>query len=163
MHAEARGYVARVVAGETYDAVVEVGGRWINGGIRDLLDCRTYTSLDLHPGPNVDVVADVCEWAPPAPVDLVVCCEVLEHAQNAKGVVGACVGMLGPGGQIVITCAGPDRAPHSGLDGGAVRPDEHYANIAPEDLDEWLTGLDDVIVEYYSSRGDLYATATVPA
>lgn len=158
MHAEARGYVAGVVAGEAYTAAVEVGGRWINGGVRDLLDCAGYTSLDLHPGPGVDVVTDVCDWTPPAPVDLVVCCEVLEHAPHAEQVVKSCLAMLAPNGRFVMTCAGPDREPHSGLDGGPVQPDEHYANIDPEEMRTWLAELDDVEVEYHPSRGDLYAT-----
>lgn len=161
MHAEARGYVARVVTGETYDAAVEVGGRWINGGIRDLLDCRTYTSLDLHPGPGVDVVADVCEWTPPAPVDLVVCCEVLEHAPEAEAVVKSCLAMLAPNGRAIFTCAGPSRPPHSGVDGGPVQAGEHYANIEPDDLSAWLSELVDIEIEHHAARGDLYATGVV--
>lgn len=163
MHAEAREYVARTVPGRHYRTVVEVGGRWINGGVRDLISATTYTSLDLHPGGDVDVVADVCEWTPPVPVDLVICCEVIEHAPDARGVVEACVKMLAPGGRVVITCAGPGRAPHSGLDGGQVRADEWYANVEPEDLQSWLAGLDGVEVEHHASRGDLYATAVNPA
>lgn len=163
MHAEAREYVARTVGGQHFGAVVEVGGRWINGGVRDLFTADSYTSLDLHPGGDVDVVADVRDWTPPAPVDLVICCEVLEHAEDAAGVIAACVKMLAPGGQVVITCAGPHREPHSGLDGGAVRPDEYYANVEPDDLRAWLDGLDDIEVEYHQNRGDLYGVGVNPA
>lgn len=163
MHIEARNYVAGVVAGETYGSAVEVGGRWINGGVRDLLDALTYTSLDLHPGPNVDVVTDVCDWTPPAPVDVVVCCEVLEHAPEAQRVVEACVGMLAPGGRFVMTCAGPGRAPHSALDGAEAREGEHYANVTVDEMSLWLTGLKDVEVELHTDRGDLYATGVAPA
>lgn len=163
MHPEARGYVARTVIGTHYPAVVEVGGRWINGGIRDLVSCEAFTSLDLHPGEDVDVVTDVRDWTPPAPVDLVVCCEVIEHADDAQGVVKACLSMLAPGGRFVMTCAGPGREPHSALDGGQVRPGEHYANIEPAEMKAWLDSLNDVSVEHHPARGDLYATGTAPA
>lgn len=163
MHAEAREYVAGIVTGQHFPKVIEVGGRWINGGVRDLISCETYTSLDLYPGGDVDVVADVRDWAPPEPVDLVICCEVIEHADDAAGVVGACVKMLASGGRVVVTCAGPGRDPHSALDGGQVRPDEHYANVEPDELRSWLDSLGDVQVLHHPSRGDLYATAVAPA
>lgn len=163
MHTEARQYVAGVVAEQRYGAVVEVGGRWINGGVRDLIGCESYTSLDLHPGGDVDVVTDVRDWTPPAPVDLVICCEVIEHADDAEGVVAACLRMLAPGGRFVMTCAGPGRDPHSAIDGGPVRPGEHYANIEAAEMKAWLDALDDVQVLHYPTRGDLYATGVVPA
>lgn len=163
MHAEARGYVAGVLAGQRYDLAVEVGGRWINGGVRDLIDCAQYIALDLHDGPGVDIVADARDWTPPRLAGLLVCCEVLEHADDAAGVVKACLAMLAPGGRAVFTCAGPGRDPHSGLDGGPVRPGEHYANVDPADMRAWLAELDQVDVVHYPSRGDLYATGVVPA
>lgn len=162
MHPEARAYVEGLVAGRLFPAVVEVGGRWINGGVRDLIARQTYVSLDLHPGPGVDVVTDVRDWTPPGRVDLVLCCEVIEHSEDPQGVVAACTALLVPGGMLILTCAGPDRAPHSGLDGGALQPGEHYANIEPDELTKWLDGYEPV-VEYYSSRGDLYASAVAPS
>lgn len=162
MHAEARGYVARTVVGTHFPAVVEVGGRWINGGIRDLVSCESFTGLDLYPGEDVDVVIDVRDWRPPARVDLVVCCEVLEHCDDAEGVVAACLRLLNPGGRFVMTCAGPGRAPHSAHDGADVRPGEHYANIEPAEMKTWLDGLDNVSVEHHAARGDLYATGVAP-
>lgn len=163
MHEEARSYVARTLTGLQFGSVVEVGGRNINGGVLDLINwTESYTSLDLYPGPGVTIVADVREWSAPEPVDLVVCCEVLEHSEDPEAVVKACLAQLAPDGMVVFTCAGPDRTPHSGLDGGPVRPDEHYANIDPEDLARWLEGLSDVAVEYHANRGDLYAVAVMP-
>lgn len=163
MHTEARDYVATVATDRHYPRVVEVGGRWINGGVRDLVDSHTYISLDLHPGGDVDVVIDVRDWRPPAPIDLVICCEVLEHADDAEAVVAACTRMLAPGGRFVMTCAGPGRDPHSGLDGGPVRAGEHYANIEPAEMKGWLDALGDVQVLHYPTRGDLYATGVMPA
>jgi SAM-dependent methyltransferase len=158
MHAAARSFVAGALAGSHFGAVVEIGGRDINGGVRDLFTCDTYVSLDLEPGAGVDVVTDCRDWTPPEPVDLVICCEVLEHAPDPAGVVKAAVSYLAPGGLLVVTAAGPGRAAHSGHDGGPVRPGEHYGNIDPDDLDQWLAELDDVQVVYAPMPCDVYAT-----
>jgi hypothetical protein len=159
MHDAARTYVAGVVAGQRYARVVEVGGRDINGGIRDLVDAGTYVGIDLEDGPGVDVVADCRFWEPPWKASLAVCCEVLEHAEFPRSVVDACVGYLRPGGRLVLTCAGPGRAAHSGHDGGPVQEDEHYANVDPGDLEKWLAeDLEAVAVRYNGVACDVYAT-----
>lgn len=160
MHAEALAYATGWLANRSYGAVVEVGGRNINGGVRHLFDAGTYISLDLHDGPGVDVVADCRDWKPDQPADLVICLEVLEHAPDPAGVVAACVSYLAPGGRLLVTAAGPGRAPHSGLDGGTVRAGEHYANIDPYELRSWLAGLDDVQV--VQQGPDVYATGVAP-
>jgi SAM-dependent methyltransferase len=157
MHAEAREFVSSVVTGRRFARVVEVGGRDINGGVRDLIDCGAYTALDLAYGPGVNVVADCRDWSPEEPVDLVVCCEVLEHADDPESVVAACMSYLASGGQLVLTCAGPGREPHSAHDGGQLRGGEHYGNVDPDDLRSWLEGLEDVSVDHHASRGDVYA------
>ena len=165
MHDAARGFVARVVTGRQFANVVEVGGRNVNGGVVDLIDyTQTYTAIDLYDGPGVDVVADIRDWDTEVAADLVICCEVLEHCEDVPAVVASCVRQMAPGGYLVITCAGPDRAPHSGHDGGPVRPGEHYANVKPTDLEAILEliGMDGVAVEYHAHLGDLYATATMP-
>jgi len=165
VHVEARAFVAATVAGQRYERVVEVGGRNINGGVRDLIDHAEYVSIDLEPGPDVDVVGDCREWLPPWPADAVFCLEVLEHAPDPAGIVAACVRYLAPGGRLLVTCAGPGRAPHSGHDGGEVRPGEHYANIEPLALARWLNnaGIHNSTIEYRAGACDVYATATRPA
>lgn len=163
MHPEARAFVEQALRGAgPWSRVVEVGGRNINGGIRDLVTADEYICVDLEPGPDVDVVADCREWSPPGPADLVLCLEVLEHAPDPAGVVFAATGYLRSGGRFVLTCAGPGRAPHSGHDGMHVRSDEHYANIDPADLVAWLkaAGIDDGWVEYAPASCDVYATGT---
>lgn len=163
MHPEARAFVESALrdAGP-WSRVVEVGGRDINGGVRDLVKADEYLSVDLEPGPAVDVVADCREWSPPWRADLVLCLEVLEHADDPAGVVAAAVGYLAPFGWLVLTCAGPGRAPHSGHDGGTVRDGEHYGNIAPSDLARWLkgVGVHDSVIEYNGGSCDVYATGT---
>lgn len=160
MHPEARAFHASILEGRHFHAVIEVGSRKVNGGVRDLFTCDEYTGLDLEPGPGVDVVTDCRDWTPPEPVDAVLCAEVLEHAPDPAGVVKTCISYLAPGGLLVLSCAGPGRAPHSGHDGMLVRPDEHYANILPNELEDWLAELDDVTVTYAAGPADLYAVGT---
>jgi SAM-dependent methyltransferase len=155
MHIEAYEFVRSALAGQ-YGSVIEVGGRNINGGVRDLVKCDSYTSIDLFPGPAVDVVADCREWAPDEPADLVICCEVLEHADDPEGVVAACISYLSPTGRLAVTCAGPSREPHSTHDGGALRGDEHYGNIDADDLDKWMADLNRRVV-YGRGTQDVYA------
>jgi len=163
MHPEAHAYAESILAGRHFRRAVEVGGRDVNGGVRHLFTADEYVSLDLEPGPGVDVVTDCRDWAPPQPVDLVVCCEVLEHAPDPAGVVKTCISYLAPGGLLVLSCAGPGRAPHSGHDGAPwLKPGDHYANIFPNDLEDWLAELDDVQVTYAAGPCDLYATGRKP-
>jgi len=64
-----------------------------------------------------------------------------------------------------VVSDGPGRAPHSGHDGGEVRPGEHYANIEPLALARWLNnaGIHNSTIEYRAGACDVYATATRPA
>lgn len=159
MHASAFRYIASVVEGQHYARVVEVGSRDINGTIRNLVSADTYVGIDLEDGPGVDVVGDCRLWEPPWKASLVICAEVLEHSPWPAQVVEACVYYLRPGGRLIVTCAGPGRAPHSGHDGGPDVEGEHYANIDPADLEKWLTDdLEAVKVEYKAIPCDVYAT-----
>lgn len=159
MHPDAYDYVARVAAGAgPFGSVLDIGGRDINGTVRPLF-AAAYTCVDLHPGPAVDIVGDVVDVDLPGPFDAVVCCEVLEHAPDPGGIVAAARRLLAPGGMLILTMAMPPRYPHSGIDGGALHPDEHYRNIEPAELEGWLAGLTRVAVEVHADRGDLYAIA----
>src|SRR5215207_10529132 len=149
MHDAARSYILSQTVGKRFAKVVEVGGRNINGSLRDAINADEYISIDLEDGPDVDVVGDCRDWEPPWPASLVLCAEVLEHAPDPRGVVDACIRFLRPGGRLVLTCAGPGRAPHSGHDGMAIQEGEHYANIDPDDLAKWLAeDLEAVKVRY---------------
>jgi methyltransferase family protein len=143
--------------------VLELGSRDINGTPRALLPSTPYVGVDLVDGPGVDVVADAATYEPQAKADLVLCCEVLEHSEYAADIVRNAVACVAPGGHLLITCATTGRAPHSAVDGGAIRPGEFYRNVTVEELSTWLyvAGTRGVFAQIHS--GDLYALAQVPA
>ena len=164
MHPEAMAFVARTAQRcmPPPNTVLDAGGRDVNGSPRLLFPGSTYLVLDLEDGPGVDVVGDARHWRPEAPVDLVLSVEVLEHAPDPAALLRAAWECLLPGGRLIVTCATDPRAPHSGHDGGPLRPGEHYANVAEADLKAWLADWDEVEIEVHPDRGDLYATAVRP-
>lgn len=141
MHEAAFNFVKAAL--ERYDRppsrVLEIGGRDINGSVRPLFhDAETYHAIDISPGPGVDAVADGSVYVPPFMPDCVVCCEVLEHTQRAEDIVRHALRLVGPGGILIVTAAGPHRAPHSGRDGGVLPGWEFYRNVSPDLLASWL-------------------------
>jgi hypothetical protein len=138
--------------------VLELGSRMINGSVRGLFQTDRYIGIDVMPGPGVDIVANGAEFVPDGKPDVVVCCEVLEHTAAAPAIVSHALSLLPSGGVLLLTAAGPERAPHSAIDGGPLRGDEHYRNIRVEDLEAWLPEGDRSIV-HDSMAGDVYARA----
>lgn len=162
MHPEARAYVASVIAATRYPLVTEIGGRNINGSVRDLVPHDRWTSIDLYDGPDVDVVGDARHWFPPYLADLVLCLEVLEHSPDPEGIVKAAITFLAPGGRLLVTCAGPGRAPHSTVDGTPhLRDGEWYENVEPDLLYGWMAELRDLDVHYDPAACDIRATGVL--
>lgn len=161
MHPEAFAYVASVVGGVGACRVLEFGSRDINGTVRGLFPDADYTGVDIAPGAGVDVIADAATWDTPG-YDVVVCCEVLEHASKGGEIMAAARRALGDGGTVIVTCATDPRAPHSASDGGPLQPDEFYRNVPLDMMRRWLddAGLK-VVDEVVHPRGDLYVTAVV--
>jgi SAM-dependent methyltransferase len=139
-HAFVRSFVefSGITARPIPPIVVEVGSRNINGTIRDLFRGCTFIGTDIRAGIGVDVVADGATYRPPLPADVAICCEVLEHAENAKHIVRNLWAIVKPGGYIVITCAAPERKPHSAIDGCDLKPGEYYCGVTPEEIRDWL-------------------------
>lgn len=163
MHHAAFQYVeSKVKAHGPFKRVVEIGARWVNGSVRPLFHCPSYTGVDIAPGLGVDVVADGATYQPAEAPDCVVCCEVLEHTDSAAAIVANARAMLASGGCLIVTCAGRGRAPHSAVDGNALRPGEFYRNIEAADLLAWLEGMIDVEVRHVAELGDLYGCARKP-
>lgn len=160
MHAEAFDWLTKRAEGlGRLSLVVDVGGRNINGTVRHLFTADRYIAVDLYDGPGVDAVADIRDWQCDQPADLIVCAEVLEHAPRPYEVIDACRRLLKPGGRLLLTAAAPPRLPHSGHDGGPVRDGEHYQNIHPGDLHDWLQHWQTVQITYDAEHGDVYAEA----
>ena len=130
--------------------VLDIGGRFINGTPRPLFPHAEYVVLDVLPGPGVDIVADAATWVPDRAYDVVVCAEVFEHAAEWPRICQMAFKACADGGRFIVTCAGPGRAVHSGVDGSPVLHDgEHYANVDPDDLANLLlfTGWQDITVD----------------
>jgi hypothetical protein len=144
-------------------SVIEFGSRNINGTPRPLLPGVRYVGVDRREGDGVDVVADGVTYRPDEPADLVICAEVLEHAEEAAALLINAVACTAIGGHLIVTCATTGRAPHSGLDGGALRAGEFYQHVTPEELETWLkiAGAEIVELAVHPGRGDLYALAVV--
>jgi hypothetical protein len=138
--------------------VLEIGSRNVNGSVRGLFDAGRYVGLDILPGVGVDIVADGADYVPDVPPDVVVCCEVLEHAPSAASIVAHAVSLVTPGGVVLLTAAGPERQPHSAIDGGPVRVGEHYRNISVGDLESWLAECEHSVL-HDPHAGDVYAMA----
>lgn len=139
MHPEAYEFVADHNTDDPV-TVLDLGGRSVNGSCRGLFpNAVSYTVLDAIPAWDVDIIADATSWEPDQAYDVVVCTEVLEHTPAWRQICVTATKALRPGGMLILTCAGPGRAPHSGIDGEAVREGEWYGNVDPDDLGVWLS------------------------
>lgn len=150
MHDAAYEWVQRHV--RPFGSVLDIGGRNINGTVRDLFSsAREYLALDILPGDGVDIVANAATWVPDRAFDVVVCCEVFEHTWEWPGICATAYRALTPKGFFIATMAGPGRAPHSGVDGlFRLLPEDYYANVDPDDLREVLVevGFCDIDVDH---------------
>ena len=169
MHEAAKTYVRGVVNSLTIPsgAVLEIGGRNINGTVRPLFDhIGPYASIDLYDGPGVDLVGDVGELDPAktatklfgkVAVSCVVCCEVLEHATEPARMCRWAHRILKPGGVLILTAANPKRFTHSGIDGGPLQDGEHYQGVSESALRSWLRVFRRAQIKM--DGADIYATA----
>lgn len=139
MHDEAAEFVAGHATVKPI-TVIEIGSRNINGTSRIWFPNARWTGLDILEGEMVDIVIDAEHYEPDELVDMVICCEVYEHAPRWKKILKASSQWLKPVGKMLITCAGPDRVPHSAIDGEHRLLDgEHYANISRSEIEEEMT------------------------
>lgn len=161
MHAEAIEYVKRWATPD-WSRVLDIGGRDINGTPRPWFPGADYTSVDLRSGPGVDLVGDVLALELPYDYyDLVLCLEVLEHVHRWEVMIGRAYALCRHGGRLVVTCAGPGRAVHSGIDGSAkLHAGEWYGNIDPVRLVKILQAAGFQAIEVDLRGNDLQATGT---
>src|SRR5262245_59500751 len=163
MHAQAYNWIA--VHGHTTAevAVLDLGGRDINGSVRPLFPAAApYVVLDVALGENVDVVADAATWTPDREYDVVVCWETFEHTADWPAICVTAFKALRPGGRFLATMAGPGRPAHSGIDGGwTLHPGEHYGNVKPYALQRVLEacGFARVVIDQQFNPSDVRALA----
>jgi Glycosyl transferase family 2 len=136
--------------------VMDQGGQNVNGSIRELFPTATdWTAVDTHNGLGVDLVADCGDYVHPG-CDLVTSTELLEHTPRGADIVKRAFESLKPGGYYIVTTAAPGREPHGAFGTVEVPPDQHYANIAPEQLHGWLkdAGFVDIVVDHETTELD---------
>lgn len=89
--------------------VIEAGAFDVNGSARPAIEAHgpaSYTGTDMQPGPRVDVVCPAGELPDRfghASADVVICTEMLEHAQDWQAAVAGLIRVLAPGGLLVLT------------------------------------------------------------
>ncbi len=93
-------------------AVLEVGSRNVNGSVRDILAplVSRYVGCDLEAGDGVDVVADATRLTdvfPPESFDVVISTEMLEHVPDWPAAWAQMMGVLRPGGLLVLSTRSP--------------------------------------------------------
>jgi SAM-dependent methyltransferase len=163
MHQQAHEWVSRHATADAV-RVLDVGGRNINGTVRDLFPGAEYTVLDIRDDVGVDVVADAATWRTKRRFDVVVCAEVFEHTPVWRDICGTAFTVLAAGGRFIATMAGPGRAVHSALDGGpSLHPDEHYGNVEPDELADVLAACGFVDVDVDQLGEDVRCAAVKPA
>lgn len=156
MHAAVSLFLTRCTIPHPAPVVYEVGAHDHNGRARDYLPVipARWVGFDLVGGAGVHVIGDAIDTLPGMePCDVMVSTEVLEHAERWPLLLSTMCAAVRPGGWLVVTCAGPGRAPH-GADGGLVQPGEHYDNVPAADIDviAEAAGFAPIIVE--QSNGD---------
>ena len=160
MHPEALEWVGRY-ATDAPLTLLDIGGRHINGTPRNLFPNADYTVLDALPDGNVDVVADAATWTPHRDYDGIICTEVFEHTDEWPQICATAFKACSPGGFLIVTCAGPGRAVHCGVDGGPdLHPGETYANVDPAELRAVLEdyGWQNVLIDHAGLDVRAYAT-----
>lgn len=174
MHPEARAGLDRMIDQVGIDRqyayrVLDLGGRDINGGIRDLIPNGKWMGVDITDGPGVDIVHDcTTEWALHGDMprfDIVVCTEVLEHVQQWRNLLKTCAQALDTMGSqlLFVTAASTNRRPHGASGEMDPPPGEWYRNVPPNEVATELGMLfNNHGLEYNPVPGDVYAWASLP-
>ena len=119
--------------------VLDVGSLDINGSIKKLLNGNNYIGTDLTSGPNVDHVigGDNLESLN-RKFNLVITCEVFEHAENWDKIFQSMYNVTKEDGLIIFTCASKGRIEHGTLrtNPESIITDTYYLNLEKKDFDK---------------------------
>jgi len=116
MHNTAMVFIQTVLSHHPVEgkSVLEVGAYNVNGSVRDWVEKErpvSYVGVDLQPQARyVDETlsaSDLIERFGRDAFDVVICAELLEHAEDWKATVRNLKGVLKVGGLLVLTCRGP--------------------------------------------------------
>lgn len=117
--------------------VLEIGSKDINGSPRRYFWFCKYTGIDISGGKGVDIVGRFSFFKFTKKYQVIVCTEVLEHDETWRQTLQKMFDLLLPGGMLLVTCAGPDRAIHGTTDTLPEQsPDtnDYYRNLYLEDF-----------------------------
>ncbi len=130
--------------------ILEFGSLDINGSVRSILQqySEVYIGVDLQEGPGVDVVQSATFYETDQKFDIVVCCEVFEHAQDWRDIISNSHKLLVDGGLYIATIAVEGRMPHSAIDEQPIREWEYYANVGAWELKRKLSIFSQYSVDY---------------
>jgi SAM-dependent methyltransferase len=119
MHPEVTGFLNRMKVSRpdafSVRRVLEAGSLDVNGTPRSYFkDATEYVGVDWRPGPGVDKVSLMHEYNGHAPehFDTVISTEMLEHDPHWESSLVKMIGLLKPGGNLIVTAAGRERDPH---------------------------------------------------
>lgn len=119
--------VERDILPEPCNFIIEVGAYNVNGSVRDLIEKAInwrynlvskvrYVGTDMRPGPGVDVVLPASNlWqlaTKEQRPDLVVCTEMLEHAEDWENDLRTMCDVLRLGGGLILTTRSPGFPKH---------------------------------------------------
>lgn len=151
---------------------LDLGGRNVNGSIRNLLPHAQWTGLDIVDGPGVDIVRDATidwfyghadsETNRVSRFDIIVSTEMFEHVKDWRDVIRTCTQMLDSSGEemIFFTCASIGRRPHGASGEWDPPPGEWYQNVSKDDMEDRLSKyFAHYEVTYNPNPGDIYGWA----
>ena len=165
MHIEVGQFVAKVLSPEEVKGkfIIEAGALDVNGSVREMVESANpahYMATDMREGPGVDVVC-MAENLPGMFgydfADIVLCLEMLEHAEYWKAALAGVLRVLRTGGSLVLTTRSPG-FPRHGF------PEDYWRFSVPA-MSEIMSsaGLEPAALEYDPSSPGVFVKAVKPA
>jgi SAM-dependent methyltransferase len=165
VHTAVEQFVAKVLPPEEIRGkfIVEAGALDVNGSIRGMLESANpahYMATDMQEGRGVDIVC-MAENLPGMFgydfADIVVCLEMLEHAEYWKAALAGVLRVLRNGGSLILTTRSPGFPLHD-------FPGDYWRFSVPAMADIMASaGLEPEALEYDTSSPGVFVKAVKPA